>query len=83
VFSFKYHLIAAYRTDESKPLVLPVVRSVEAQLATDLTLNHEYLPVAGLPEFRSACARVLLGENSKAICENRVSRCFVMTLNSQ
>jgi aspartate aminotransferase, cytoplasmic len=54
-------------------LVLPVVRAVEAQIATDHTLNHEYLPVAGLPEFRTACARLLLGENSKAITENRVS----------
>jgi len=62
----------AYRTDEGKPLVLPVVRTVEAQITADHTLDHEYLPIAGLPDFRTAAARLLLGENCRAIVENRV-----------
>ena len=53
--------------------MLPVVRVVESQMAADATLNHEYLPVAGLPDFRSAAARILLGSDSAAIAENRVS----------
>lgn len=68
-----FHFIIAYRTDEGKPWVLPVVRTVEAQMATDVTLNHEYLPVAGMPDFRLAALRLLLGEDSPAIVENRVS----------
>ena len=67
-----YNFILAYRTDDSKPWVLPVVRTVECQIAADQTLNHEYLPVAGLPEFRSAAAKLLLGEQCPAIVENRV-----------
>jgi len=43
---------AAYRGNDGKPWVLPVVKTVEAQMAGDETLNHEYLPVAGLPDFR-------------------------------
>jgi aspartate aminotransferase len=39
--------ILAYRTDEGKPWVLPVVRKTERELADDETLNHEYLPVLG------------------------------------
>lgn len=66
-------VFAAYRTDEGKPLVLPVVRSVEAQITADQTLDHEYLPIAGLPAFRTAAARLLFGENCRAIVENRVS----------
>ena len=70
------HLCAAvfeaYRSDEGKPFVLPVVRSVEAQITADHTLNHEYLPIAGLPDLRTAAARLMLGENSRAIVENRV-----------
>ena len=65
-------ILLAYRTDDSKPWVLPVVRQVESQLAADQSLNHEYLPVAGLPEFRTAAARLLLGADSPAITEGRV-----------
>lgn len=66
-------LFEAFRTDEGKPLVLPVVRAVEAQITADHTLDHEYLPIAGLPDFRTAAARLLFGENCRAIVENRVS----------
>jgi len=50
-----------------------VVRTVEAQISTDHTLDHEYLPIAGLPAFRTAAAQLLLGKNSRSIVENRVS----------
>ena len=38
----------------------------------DSSLNHEYLPILGLPEFRSASSKVALGDDSPAIKENRV-----------
>lgn len=63
--------VGAYRTDDSKPYVLPVVQAVEEKITADHTLNHEYLPVSGLPEFRTACAKLILGENSKVVAENR------------
>lgn len=40
-------MVAAYRDENGKPWVLPVVRSMEQQLAADQTLLHEYLPVLG------------------------------------
>ncbi|XP_022086536.1 aspartate aminotransferase, cytoplasmic-like [Acanthaster planci] len=68
----KYNLgVGAYRTDEGEPWVLPVVREIEKQLAADESLNHEYLPILGLAEFTSAATKMLLGENSPAILENR------------
>ena len=63
----------AYRTDEGQPWVLPVVRTVEAQMSADLTLNHEYLPLTGLRAFCDASAKLLLGDSSPAITQNRVS----------
>lgn len=63
---------SAYRNDDGKPVVLPVVRTVEAQMAADQTLNHEYLPVPGLPDYRSAATKLLLGADSPAIAQNRV-----------
>jgi aspartate aminotransferase len=59
--------VGAYRTDDSKPYVLPVVRRIESQLADDATANHEYLPVAGLTEYRTGSIRLLLGPDSPAL----------------
>ena len=53
--------------------MLPVVRNVEAMKAADQTLNHEYLPVAGKPDYRKAGVELLLGNASPAITQNRVS----------
>lgn len=63
---------AAYRTDDSKPWVLPVVKKVEQLIVQDDKLNHEYLPILGLPEFRSLASRIALGNDCIAIVENRV-----------
>jgi len=65
--------VGAYRDDNGAPYVLPVVRSIEAQMAIDPLLNHEYLPVLGLQDFRDAAVRLLLGCDSMAILENRTA----------
>lgn len=64
-------LLAAYRTADGLPWVLPVVKKTEIQLAESSTINHEYLPVLGLENFTKASTLFLLGENSPAIKENR------------
>lgn len=43
LFSFN----VAYRDENGKPWVLPVVRRTEKQMAEDDSLLHEYLPVLG------------------------------------
>lgn len=62
--------VGAYKDDNGKPWVLPVVRTVEQQIANDLTLNHEYLPILGLPEFTSAAVKLVLGNDSPAVINN-------------
>ena len=42
-------------------------------LLNDPALDHEYLPITGLPEFTSAAAKLILGADSPAIAEGRVS----------
>ncbi|KAM4599773.1 aspartate aminotransferase, cytoplasmic isoform 1-T1 [Fundulus diaphanus] len=64
--------VGAYRTDEGKPWVLPVVKKVEKIIVHDDRLNHEYLPILGLAEFRSSSSKIVLGDDSPAIRENRV-----------
>lgn len=94
--------VGAYRDDNGKPWVLPVVKKVRtsrlphmdqylrhwnffciatiagvqatAILLNDPALDHEYLPITGLPEFTSAAAKLMLGNDSPAISEGRVAR---------
>lgn len=54
--------------------MLPVVKKVEQLIVEDGSLNHEYLPILGLPEFRAAAAKVALGDDSAAIKESRVRK---------
>jgi aspartate aminotransferase len=63
--------VGAYRTNEGKPWVLPVVRKTEIAIAQNETFNHEYLPVQGTEAFTSAATKLLLGENSAAIKDKR------------
>jgi len=46
------------------------VRTVEHQIANDLTLNHEYLPILGLPEFTNSAVKLILGHDSPAVINN-------------
>ncbi|KAF2433630.1 aspartate aminotransferase [Tothia fuscella] len=64
--------IGAYRDNNAKPWVLPVVKKADNILRDDPDLNHEYLPIAGLPEFTKASQKLILGADSPAIAENRV-----------
>jgi len=82
--------VGAYRDDNNKPWVLPVVKKVSnscftlsfklivaslqatAILLNDASLDHEYLPILGLPEYTKAAARLLLGADCIALKEDRV-----------
>ncbi|GAA6000197.1 hypothetical protein JCM10207_007900 [Rhodosporidiobolus poonsookiae] len=64
--------VGAYRDNDGKPFVLPVVRKVKQILANDDSLDHEYLPIAGLPTFVKATGKLIFGEDSAALREDRV-----------
>lgn len=65
--------IGAYRDDNAKPWVLPVVHKADELLRNDPSLNHEYLPIAGLATFTAAAAKLILGADSPALSEKRTS----------
>jgi len=65
--------VGAYRDNDGKPWVLPVVKQATEKLLSDPLYNHEYLPITGLPEFTSAAAKLILGSDSPAIAEGRVA----------
>ncbi|KAF2725935.1 PLP-dependent transferase [Polychaeton citri CBS 116435] len=64
--------IGAYRDNNAKPWVLPVVHKADELLRQDPDLNHEYLPIAGLADFTTASQKLILGKDSPAIKEKRV-----------
>eukprot|EP00182_Erythrolobus_australicus_P005797 CAMPEP_0185829664 /NCGR_PEP_ID=MMETSP1353-20130828/382_1 /TAXON_ID=1077150 /ORGANISM="Erythrolobus australicus, Strain CCMP3124" /LENGTH=432 /DNA_ID=CAMNT_0028527481 /DNA_START=18 /DNA_END=1316 /DNA_ORIENTATION=+ len=63
--------VGAYRTEEGKPYVLPVVARVHRELL-DANEDHEYLPIEGYAPFTEASAKLILGPESPAIAEDRV-----------
>ncbi|KAJ7063194.1 aspartate amino-transferase [Mycena amicta] len=65
--------VGAYRDDNNEPWILPVVKEATRILLQDETLDHEYLPITGLPEFTTAAAKLILGPTSPAIADGRVS----------
>ncbi|CAI0628825.1 unnamed protein product [Linum tenue] len=65
--------VGAYRTEEGKPLVLNVVRRAEQILVNDESRVKEYLGITGLADFNKLSAKLILGADSPAIQDNRVT----------
>jgi len=65
--------IGAYRDDNGKPMVLDVVRKVEKELASDMTQNHEYLPISGDAEFVKLSQQLMLGADCERISNGSVA----------
>ncbi|KAG9801377.1 PLP-dependent transferase, partial [Aureobasidium melanogenum] len=63
--------IGAYRDNNAKPWVLPVVKKADDLLRQDPNLNHEYLPIAGLADFTTASQKLIFGADSPALKEKR------------
>ncbi|KAE8146964.1 putative aspartate transaminase [Aspergillus avenaceus] len=71
--------VGAYRDENAQPWILPVVRKATEIINQDTKQNHEYIPIAGLPEFNSAAQSLILGVDSIAIKEKRV--CSFQTIS--
>ena len=65
--------VGAYRDNDGKTFVFPVVRQAEAAIVADMTLDKEYLPIDGLAEFRKGAQGVLFGWNSPLVGDARVA----------
>ena len=53
--------------------MLPSVKLAKKALLSDETLDHEYLSITGLNEFTLSAAKLILGRDSPALQEGRVS----------
>jgi aspartate aminotransferase len=59
-----------YRDENGNPWILPSVRKSRELLSQEL--NHEYLPIVGLPDFRREAAKLALGPELFAKQQNKV-----------
>ncbi len=63
-------IIGAYRDDQGKPYVFPVVRKVEEEIFKE-QVDHEYLQMEGFEDFRTGAKRLVFGADCPAL--DRVS----------
>ncbi|KAJ9642799.1 Aspartate aminotransferase, cytoplasmic [Knufia peltigerae] len=63
----------SYRDGTGLPWVLPSVRESRRRLSGGQKLHHEYLPILGLPEFRSAVGKTLLGAQAHIAIESKLA----------
>lgn len=63
--------IGAYRDSNGNPVVLDCVREAERRIF-EANYDHEYLSQDGLPEFLTLSQKLMFGDNSKLISEERV-----------
>lgn len=75
-FALASDLVAAGRkTLLTSRRSMTIILQAKILIANDDTLDHEYLPIAGLPAFTSATGKLIFGEDSPALKEGRVSTC--------
>ena len=61
----------AYRDNEAQPWILPSVAEARRRVF-NRKLDHEYLPILGLAEFRDAASRLVMGSSNYASMSSRV-----------
>lgn len=68
-----------YKDENGNPWILPAVRSAKEKIKHS---NHEYLPILGLPSFRTLATDLVFGKHSTAIREGRVSNLYFILRQS-
>jgi aspartate/tyrosine/aromatic aminotransferase len=64
--------VGAYRDNNGKPYVFPIVKKVEHQIVNDPTLDKEYAPIEGVAEFGIGSRQVALGWDHPDVNSGRV-----------
>jgi len=64
--------VGAYRDDNGKPYVFPVVRKAEAAIVAK-NLDKEYAPIDGLADFNKGARGALFGWNHPDVTSGRVA----------
>lgn len=61
-----------YKDDDGKPYILNCVKAAE-RLIADKQIDHEYLPIDGLPSFIKSSLKLAYTPSSQALKEERIA----------
>ena len=67
--------VGAYRDNNGKPYVFPIVKKVEREIVEDPTLDKEYAPIDGVADFILGSQMVTFGWEDPIIKSGRVATC--------
>ena len=67
--------VGAYRDEEGKPYVFPVIKKAEKMILEDESLNKEYSRQEGLADFHNGARGALLGWDHPDVTSGRVATC--------
>ena len=71
--------VGAYRDNNGKPFVFPVVKKVEHQIVNDATLDKEYAPIDGVAEFITGSKQVAFGWDHPDVTSGRIATCQTLS----
>lgn len=64
--------VGAYRDDNGKPFVFPVIRKAEKMICDNHALDKEYSPIDGLADFNKGARGAIFGFDSPLVNDKRV-----------
>lgn len=67
--------VGAYRDNNGKPYIFPIVKKVEHEIVNDATLDKEYAPIEGVAEFIVGSRQVAFGWDHPDVSSGRVATC--------
>jgi aspartate/tyrosine/aromatic aminotransferase len=71
--------VGAYRDDNGKPYVFPVVRKAEKMVCDNHTLDKEYSPISGLEDFNLGARGAMFGWDHPDVKSGRVVTCQTLS----
>jgi aspartate/tyrosine/aromatic aminotransferase len=67
--------VGAYRDNNGKPYVFPIVKKVEKEIVEDPSLDKEYAPIEGVADFCKGSAMVVFGWDNADLASGRIVTC--------
>jgi aspartate/tyrosine/aromatic aminotransferase len=67
--------VGAYRDNNGKPYVFPIVKKVEAEIVADPSLDKEYAPIEGVADFIKGSQMVVFGWDNPDLASGRFVTC--------
>lgn len=71
--------VGAYRDNNGKPYIFPIVKKVEHEIVNDPTLDKEYAPIDGVAEFIKGSQMVTFGWDINESLTSRLATCQALS----